>query len=113
MVKRIEQMREPVHKIVDELVERMLDGPNPVDLLQAFALPVPSLVIAELLGVPYADHDFFQRSSSLVLDGAAPPEEARRAGGELAAYLDELLERKTADPGEDVLSEMAGRVPQG
>ncbi|MFD7246572.1 cytochrome P450 [Streptomyces massasporeus] len=113
MVKRIETMREPVQKIVDELVDRMLDGPHPVDLLQAFALPVPSLVIAELLGVPYADHDFFQRSSSLVLDGAAPPEEARRAGGELASYLDELLRRKSADPGEDVLSEMAGRVRAG
>ncbi|MEU4489028.1 cytochrome P450 [Streptomyces purpurascens] len=113
VVKRIEKMREPVQRIVDELIDGMLAGPNPADLLTAFALPVPSLVIAELLGVPYADHDFFQRSSSLVLDGSAAPEEARKASGALAAYLDNLLRLKTADPDDDVLSEMAGRVQAG
>ncbi|MER7408516.1 cytochrome P450 [Streptomyces sp. NPDC000070] len=113
VVKRIEKMREPVQKIVDDLIDEMLAGPNPVDLLTAFALPVPSLVIAELLGVPYEDHDFFQRSSSLVLDGSVPADEARRVSGELAAYLDDLITRKTADPDDDVLSEMAGRVRAG
>ncbi|MFF0114565.1 cytochrome P450 [Streptomyces prasinus] len=113
LVKRIERMRAPVQRIVDGLIDTMLAGPRPVDLLTAFALPVPSLVIAELLGVPYEDHDFFQRSGSLVLDGAAAPEEARRVSGELAAYLDDLIKRKTDDPGEDVLSEMAGRVRDG
>ncbi|CAM5559540.1 hypothetical protein SHIRM173S_08442 [Streptomyces hirsutus] len=113
LVKRIEKMRAPVQKIVDDLIDTMLAGPRPVDLLTAFALPVPSLVIAELLGVPYEDHGFFQRSSSLILDGASAPEEARRVSGELAAYLDDLIKRKTDDPGEDVLSEMAGRVRDG
>ncbi|MET9762007.1 cytochrome P450 [Streptomyces sp. NPDC006372] len=113
VVKRIETMRAPVQRIVDDLIDRMLAGPNPADLLTAFALPVPSLVIAELLGVPYEDHDFFQRSSSLVLDSTVAPEEARKASGALAAYLDNLLKLKTADPGEDVLSEMAGRVQAG
>ncbi|MER6152857.1 cytochrome P450 [Streptomyces hirsutus] len=113
LVKRIEKMRAPVQRIVDDLIDTMLAGPRPVDLLTAFALPVPSLVIAELLGVPYEDHGFFQRSSSLILDGASAPEEARRVSGELAAYLDDLIERKTDDPGEDVLSEMAGRVRDG
>ncbi|MFF9809332.1 cytochrome P450 [Streptomyces coeruleorubidus] len=113
VVKRIERMREPVQKIVDDLIDEMLAGPNPVDLLTAFALPVPSLVIAQLLGVPYEDHDFFQRSSSLVLDGSVPADEARKVSGELAAYLDDLITRKTADPDDDVLSEMAGRVRAG
>ncbi|MEU6907854.1 cytochrome P450 [Streptomyces coeruleorubidus] len=113
VVKRIEKMREPVQKIVDDLIDEMLAGPNPVDLLTAFALPVPSLVIAQLLGVPYEDHDFFQRSSSLVLDGSVPADEARRVSGELAAYLDNLITQKTADPDDDVLSEMAGRVQAG
>jgi cytochrome P450 len=113
VVKRIEKLREPVQKIVDDLIDEMLAGPKPVDLLTAFALPVPSLVIARLLGVPYEDHDFFQRSSSLVLDGSIPADEARRVSGELAAYLDDLITRKTADPDDDVLSEMAGRVRAG
>ncbi|MEU6179800.1 cytochrome P450 [Streptomyces coeruleorubidus] len=113
VVRRIEKLREPVQKIVDDLIDEMLAGPNPVDLLKAFALPVPSLVIAELLGVPYEDHDFFQRSSSLVLDGSVPADEARRVSGELAAYLDNLITQKTAAPDDDVLSEMAGRVRAG
>ncbi|MEV7089092.1 cytochrome P450 [Streptomyces sp. NPDC093085] len=113
LVKRIETMRAPVQKIVDGLIDDMLDGPNPTDLLTAFALPVPSLVIARLLGVPYKDHDFFQKSSGIVLDGTAPPEEARQASGALAAYLDELIGEKTVTPGDDVLSELAGRVTAG
>ncbi|MEV7426386.1 MULTISPECIES: cytochrome P450 [unclassified Streptomyces] len=113
VVKRIEKMREPIQKIVDGLIDDMLDGPNPVDLLKAFALPVPSLVIAQLLGVPYKDHDFFQRSSSTVLDSTVPPDEARRVSGALAAYLDDLLGEKLANPGDDILSEMGGRVTAG
>ncbi|XUL93327.1 cytochrome P450 [Streptomyces galilaeus] len=113
LVKRIEAMRAPVQKIVDELIDDMLAGPNPADLLTALALPVPSLVIAELLGVPYEDHDFFQRSSSIALDSAASPQEAREASGALAAYLDKLIGLKLENPGEGVLSEMAGRVKAG
>ena len=45
MIKRVEAMRPGVQKIVDELIEGMLAGPKPVDLVEAFALPVPSLVI--------------------------------------------------------------------
>ncbi|MCI3245761.1 MULTISPECIES: cytochrome P450 [Streptomyces] len=113
VVRRIETMRAPIQKIVDDLIDDMLAGPNPIDLLKAFAFPLPSLVIAELLGVPYEDHDFFQRNSGVVLDGAVAPEVARKASGELAAYLDRLLTKKMTDPGEDVLSEMAGRVKAG
>ncbi|MFE1960278.1 cytochrome P450 [Streptomyces sp. NPDC059479] len=113
VVKRIERVRPAIQKIVDDLIDTMLDGPNPADLLTAFALPVPSLVIAELLGVPYKDHDFFQRSSSLVLDSAVSSEKAREVSGALSAYLDKLLGEKMADPGEDVLSEMGGRVKAG
>ncbi|MDX3387972.1 cytochrome P450 [Streptomyces niveiscabiei] len=113
VVKRIETMRAPVQKIVDDLIDDMLAGPNPTDLLKAFAFPLPSLVIAELLGVPYEDHDFFQRNSGVVLDGAVAPEVARKASGDLAAYLDNLLTKKMTEPGKDVLTEMAGRVKAG
>ncbi|MEV7869055.1 cytochrome P450 [Streptomyces sp. NPDC088124] len=113
VIKRIEKMREPIQKIVDDLIDEMLAGPSSADLLKTFALPVPSLVIAELLGVPYKDHDFFQTSSSTVLDSTVPPAKAREVSGALAAYLDKLLEEKTAAPGNDVLSEMAGRVKAG
>ncbi|MEE1798018.1 cytochrome P450 [Streptomyces sp. NPDC101062] len=113
VVKRIEKMREPIQKIVDDLIDEMLAGPASADLLKTLALPVPSLVIAELLGVPYKDHDFFQASSSTVLDSSVAPEKAREVSGALAAYLDKLLGEKLENPGDDVLSEMGGRVKAG
>ncbi|MFD9445079.1 cytochrome P450 [Streptomyces sp. NPDC060006] len=113
LVKRIEAMRAPIQKIVDSLIDDLLSGPNPADLVTALALPVPSLVISELLGVPYADHEFFQENSGLALDRAAAPEDSRAASTALSSYLDDLLGRKLTMPGEDVLSEMAARVTAG
>ncbi|GAB2939402.1 cytochrome P450 [Streptomyces mayteni] len=118
VVRRIEAMRPAVQKIVDERIDALLAGPNPADLLTALALPVPSLVIAELLGVPYEDHDFFQRNSNLVLDGSLSLAEAGAASAALAGYLDRLFGEKLAvadpeAPADDVLSEMAGRVRNG
>ncbi|HTJ70147.1 MAG TPA: cytochrome P450 [Actinospica sp.] len=110
LIKRIEAMRPAVQEIVDRLVDEMLASPPPADLLTAFALAVPSLVIAKLLGVPYADHEFFQENSNKVLDGALSVEQAREASSALSGYLAELLERKMDSPAPDVLSEMGERV---
>ncbi|MGO4753825.1 cytochrome P450, partial [Streptomyces sp. 2MCAF27] len=62
-IKRVEALRPPTQKITDDLIDTMLAGPKPVDLVEALALPVPSLVISNLLGVPYDDHEFFQANS--------------------------------------------------
>ncbi|PAK25683.1 cytochrome P450 [Streptomyces sp. alain-838] len=109
-VKRIEAMRPTVQKIVDDLVDDLLAGPNPVDLVEAFALPVPTLVISELLGVPYEDHQFFQENSNAIIRRTATPEERAAAGRNLGEYLGELVGRKLTDPGDDLLSELAARV---
>lgn len=113
LIKRIEAMRPAVQQIVDDLIDSMLAGPKAADLLTAVALPVPSLVIAELLGVPYDDHDFFQRNSNIALDSSVPAEQAMAASGALSGYLDKLLTEKLADPADDVLSEMGARVKAG
>jgi len=112
-VKRVEAMRPAVQRIVDDLLDAMLAGPNPVDLVEAFALPVPSLVICDLLGVPYADHDLFQRNSRTLIRRSATPEERMAAGQALHEYLDELMGEKLAAPGDDLLSQLAGRVHTG
>ncbi|MEU6268474.1 cytochrome P450 [Saccharopolyspora shandongensis] len=112
-VKRVAAMRPAVQKIVDDLIDEMLAGPNPVDLVEAFALPVPSLVICELLGVPYSDHDFFQESSKTIIKRDASPEDRTAAMGRLAGYLDELVGAKLANPGDDLLSRLTERVAAG
>jgi cytochrome P450 len=106
-VRRIEAMRPGIQRIVDSLIDEMLAGPARADLVAAFALPVPSLVICQLLGVPYADHDFFQRVSRTLVNRNTPAEAAREARDELMAYLDRLIERKLAEPTDDLLSRVA------
>jgi cytochrome P450 len=106
-IKRVEALRPAIQRIADGLIDRMLAGPKPVDLVRAFALPVPSLVICELLGVPYADHRFFQANSTVLVNRESSPEAARDAHGNLLDYLDRLVTEKLANPGGDLLSALA------
>ncbi|GLW08054.1 cytochrome P450 [Microtetraspora sp. NBRC 13810] len=112
-VKRVEAMRPAVQKITDDLIDDLLAGPRPVDLVEAFALPVPSLVICELLGVPYADHGFFQDNSKILIRRSSTLEERTASVGRLNEYLDALVARKLAEPGDDLLSRLAYRVKAG
>ncbi|MDH6122747.1 cytochrome P450 [Kitasatospora sp. GAS204B] len=91
LIKRVEAMRPEIQRIVDEQLDTMVANGSPADLVAEFALPVPSLVICDLLGVPYEDHEFFQRQSVRLLDSTVPPGEARVAFDLLIAYLTELV----------------------
>jgi cytochrome P450 len=108
-INRVETLRPAIQRIVDGLIDRLLAGPKPVDLVRAFALPVPSLVICELLGVPYADHDFFEAIAATLVSRESSAEEAREASSKLLDYLEGLIAEKLADPGDDLLSELATR----
>jgi cytochrome P450 len=112
-IKRVAALRPAIQSIVDDQLDAMLAGPNPTDLVEAFALPVPSLVICQLLGVPYTDHGFFQENSRTIIRRTATTEQRTAATGRLVAYLSELVERKLAEPADDLLSELAGRVRTG
>jgi cytochrome P450 len=106
-VKRMNVLRPAVQQIVDDLIDDLLAGPRPADLVSEFALPVPSLVICELLGVPYTDHDFFQHHSRIQVRPDATTDEVMRAQDELVRYLDRLISVKLADPADDLLSVLA------
>lgn len=106
-IKRVEGMRPAIQQIADRLIDEMLAGPAPADLVSAFALPLPSLVICELLGVPYADHGFFQENSRVLLRSGADPDEALAAQRRLAGYLEALVDEKVAHPADDLLSRLA------
>ncbi|MGH3493170.1 MAG: cytochrome P450 [Sciscionella sp.] len=102
-VRRMEALRPRVQQIVDERIDAMLAGGSSADLVHALALPVPSLVICELLGVPYADHEFFQGNSATLLRHTEPPEQRGAALRALLDYLNDLVTAKQADPGDDLL----------
>ena len=112
-VRRMKQLRPAVQRIVGDQLDSLLAGPNPVDLVEAFALPVPSLVICELLGVPYEDHEFFQQNSSQIIRVSADRSVPQAAMDRLIGYLDELVGRKLEQPGDDLLSGLTERVKAG
>lgn|SRR5690606_3726512 len=102
-VKRIQALAPRIQEIVDDHVTAMLAGPRPVDLVQALSLPVPSLVICELLGVPYDDHEFFQERASRMIRRTTPPEQRAQAVEELRSYLDRLVARKEQEVTDDLI----------
>jgi cytochrome P450 len=106
--RRMTALRPAIQRIVDQLLDEMTDGPRPADLVGRLALPVPSLVICELLGVPYADHAFFQERSRLLVSRDVPVEQAVHAQAELRDFLDDLIGSKLAEPAGDLLSDIAG-----
>ncbi|MFD7656246.1 cytochrome P450 [Actinosynnema sp. NPDC059797] len=112
-VKKVEALRPMVRRVVDEAVDDLLAGPKPVDLVRAFALPVPSLVICELLDVPYEDHEFFQRNSSTLINRDSTPAQRGEALGALGEYLARLIAAKLENPGDDLLSRLAEKIQAG
>ncbi|WP_030518752.1 cytochrome P450 [Nocardia sp. NRRL WC-3656] len=106
-VKRMKQLEDHIVDVVERQLEVMARLTPPVDLVAEFALPVPSLVICELLGVPYEDRDTFQVNSAKFLVKDQALEEKMAAYGALTSYLAELVVRKRAEPGEDILSDLA------
>ena len=102
-VRRMRRLEPRIAEIVDAALDDLENAGKPADLVPHFALPVPSLVICELLGVPYADRAEFQHRSSRQLDMSLPIEERLALGREGRAYMTSLVERAQADPGEDML----------
>ncbi|MER5428208.1 cytochrome P450 [Streptomyces sp. NPDC002588] len=102
-LKRATAMRPAIQRIVDERIDAMLAQGPPAELVSAFALPVPSTVICELLGVPYADHEFFEEQSRRLLR-SRDVAEVRDARDRLDTYLGALIDRKLdGPPGDGVL----------
>jgi cytochrome P450 len=113
-VKRMEAMRPQVRALVDRFLDEMTAKGNSADLVEAFALPMPSLVISLLLGVPNEDHEFFQKHSITINQPDVTPEDKGRASAELFGFLMELVQRKQREPGDDLISRLiAERVETG
>lgn len=102
-IRRMKRLEPRIAEIVACQLDLMEKAGPPADLVEHFALPIPSLVICELLGVPYDDRDDFQRRSARQLDLSLPFDERlelRRAG---RAYMQSLVERARRHPGDDIL----------
>lgn len=111
-MRRVNAMRAGVEQAVDGFLDAMVEAGPSADLVRDFALPLPSQVICQLLGVPYEDHEFFQDRSAAVLDLAAPPEEVGKAMAELGGYLAALVADKVRTPSDDLLGRVAAGIAE-
>jgi pentalenolactone synthase len=110
--RRMHRLRAPVADLVAEALDRMAAHGAPADVHELVSLPIPVLVICELLGVPYADRDRF-RALSEGAGGLTDRAASLRALHDLVAYIGELLPRKRSAPGADLLSDLVGADPEG
>jgi cytochrome P450 len=106
-VKRMKALEEGIVAIVERQLDEVARLAPPVDLVKAFALPVPSLVICDMLGVPYADRETFQANSAQFLVKDQTLEAKMAALVALNTYLGELVTGKRANPDEDILTDLA------
>ncbi|MBO0853677.1 MAG: cytochrome P450 [Nocardia sp.] len=104
--RRVAALRPRIEQITDELLTAMT-GRDEVDLLQAFAIPLPVTVICELLGVPFEDREAFQAWTKILVGAGGPMADRERASSEMTDYLANLLSRKRVQPAEDLLSVLA------
>ncbi|MER7048560.1 MULTISPECIES: cytochrome P450 [Streptomyces] len=108
-LKRIAGLRPVIQRAVDQQLDILIEQGPPAELVSAFALPVPSMVICALLGVPYADHEFFEEQSRALLRGPSA-EDTERARELLDDYMGALVDERIAAAGGDgLLDELIAR----
>jgi cytochrome P450 len=102
-VRRMARLRPRIAEIVEQQLDEMERQSAPTDFVSTFALPIPSLVICELLGVPYADRVDFQHRSDSLIDVSMPFAERYRLQRDSHDYMWSLVKQARSHPGDDML----------
>ena len=100
-MRRLQRLKPRIVDIVDGQLDAIERAGQPADLVDLFAMPIPSLVICELLGVPYEDREGFQALSTARFDlGDDSPLDVI---GTSLDYLQGLVVKERANPGDGLL----------
>jgi cytochrome P450 len=103
---RVKALRPRVQQIADELIARV-QSDGRMDFVADYAYQLPTIVIAELLGIPSADREHFKAWSSAFISPALTEEQQARAGQlltEFVAYLRGLFDKRRATPRDDLIT---------
>jgi cytochrome P450 len=105
----VSDLERRARNVIDDAIDRVLaDGGG--DLVRDLAVPVPSRVIAEMLGIADADLDPFSDWCDGITEGIGAPEGSEReersmaAAGQMYVHLSEIVAKRRVAPGEDILS---------
>ncbi|WP_040813213.1 cytochrome P450 family protein [Nocardia concava] len=107
--RRVAALRGVIERTAGELLDAMAEQ-DEVDLLQAFAVPLPVTVICHLLDVDIADRGTFREWTKALVGTLEPDVDRVKAHGEMVAFLRKMLRHKRDEPGEDMLSALVNDV---
>jgi len=105
----IRQLTVRIQQLVDGLLDDVADR-GEMEAINDFAYPLPITVIAEMLGVPSEDRDFFRDASQKIAVALGPIEDmqvalrALEGRNQLVSYFNELVPKRKADPREDLIT---------
>ncbi|GGO72631.1 cytochrome P450 [Nonomuraea cavernae] len=105
-MRRLRRLEPRIEAMVEEYLDKMEAKGSPADLVESFALPIPSLVVCELLGVPYEERADFMKLSVDRFDFTAGPEASLQAINDAMAYLIDLVARERLNPGDGLLGQL-------
>ncbi|SEQ83010.1 Cytochrome P450 [Lentzea xinjiangensis] len=105
-VRRMNQLSDWIGEIVENQLRHLRSLGDRADLVKEFTLPIPSLVICALLGIDYDDRHRFQEDTERLASQDSTPEELVEALNRIRGFIHELVARKKADPGDDMLSDL-------
>ena len=108
-LKKIGVLRPRIEQIVDDRLEAMLAKGNSADLVEDYTKPAVAMVLSQLLGVPFADRDYFEELTYRRFD----PAQVVDALSALTDYLAQLLLRKETEPGDGLLDDLVAQVLEG
>jgi cytochrome P450 len=103
-MRRMRQLTPHIEQIVARCLDDMESAGPPADLIPAFSLPIPSMVICELLGVPYGEREEFQHNTNIMQQQDLPLPMRMKAIGDLLEYVRGVVMRKKKNLGDDVVS---------
>lgn len=105
-MRKVDTMRPSIQRVVDDLIDQLLAGPRPVDLVGALAMPLPTTILCELLGLPSADREMFVRGTDGLLRGSVSADERQRIGRQMRDYVGQLIATKEVEPTDDLLGRL-------
>ena len=114
----VERLRQRIQQIVDGLLDDVADR-GEMELIRDFAYPLPITVIAEMLGVPASDRDFFRDASSKIAVALGPITDpavalaALEGRNQLIGYFNDLVPKRKGDPRDDLISAMLAAEEAG
>ena len=111
--KGVERVRERSRRMLDELVDELVQDGPPADLTATVLTPFPIAVICELMGVPAADRQGMHTWTQLILSSSHGAKVSERARNEMGAYFADLIGLREGGSGEDVASLLGAAVSRG